>query len=327
MTITGTAAAINGALAGLSYAGAPDFNGAATLTVAVTNGAITDTDSVTINVAAVADIVPDTVATNEDTGLTANVLTGTSGATADSFEDSGRSVIAATQGANGSVSFTAAGAVTYTPNANYNGTDSFSYTVSAGGVTESTTVTVAVAAVNDAPVNTVPGAQAAMEDQPKVFSTANGNAVGVADVDGGSLTTTVTVGNGTLTAVAFAGATVSNNGSAAVTISGTAAAINGALDGLSYVSAADYNGADTLAIATSDASLADSDTVVLNIGVVVDIAPDLASTQSDIPVSINVLGNDSFADAARTITQVNGTAIAQAGPAVAVANGSGKSVV
>ncbi len=322
VTITGTAAAINGALDGLRYAGAPDFNGTDTLTLAVTNGAASDTDTVAISIAAVADIVADSVATNEDVALSVNVLTGTNGASADTFEDTGRSVTAVTQGAHGSVSFTAAGVLTYTPDAGYSGADSFSYTVSAGGGTESATVTVAVTAVNDAPVNTVPGVQAVTEDVPKVFSVANGNAISVADVDGGTLTTTVTVASGTLTAVSFAGATVSNNGSAAVTISGTAAAINGALDGLRYASVADYNGGDTLTLVSSDGSLGDSDTVALNVGAVADAAPDVASTQTNIAVTINVLGNDSFADAARTITRINGTAIVQAGPSVAVANGS-----
>ncbi|MGN5168230.1 Ig-like domain-containing protein, partial [Aeromonas hydrophila] len=41
-----------------------------------------------------------------------------------------------TQGANGSVSFDANGEVTYTPNANFHGADSFSYTVTSGGATE-----------------------------------------------------------------------------------------------------------------------------------------------------------------------------------------------
>ena len=56
-----------------------------------------------------------------------------------------------TQGAHGSVTFTATG-VSYTPAANYNGADSFTYTIGDGnGGTATATVSVTVTAVNDAP--------------------------------------------------------------------------------------------------------------------------------------------------------------------------------
>src|SRR5207244_141782 len=62
------------------------------------------------------------------------------------------SVTAATQGTHGSVAFTATG-VSYTPAANYNGPDSFTYTIGDGnGGTASATVTVTVTSVNDNPV-------------------------------------------------------------------------------------------------------------------------------------------------------------------------------
>ncbi|TOI52616.1 tandem-95 repeat protein, partial [Vibrio parahaemolyticus] len=54
--------------------------------------------------------------------------------------------------ANGTVSVNPNGSVTYTPNDNYHGTDSFTYIVTSGGVSESTTVSVDVTPVNDAPV-------------------------------------------------------------------------------------------------------------------------------------------------------------------------------
>jgi VCBS repeat-containing protein len=40
---------------------------------------------------------------------------------------------------------------TYTPNADYNGTDTFSYTITQGDKTSSADVTVTIEAVNDAP--------------------------------------------------------------------------------------------------------------------------------------------------------------------------------
>jgi hypothetical protein len=58
-----------------------------------------------------------------------------------------------------------------------------------------------VTAVNDAPVNTVPGAQSVDEDTDLVFSSGNGNALSVADVDAGSSNIEVTVSalSGTIT--------------------------------------------------------------------------------------------------------------------------------
>ena len=57
-------------------------------------------------------------------------------------------VTGVTDGTNGTVT-TDGTTVTYTPNADFNGTDSFTYTVTSGGVTETATVTVTVNAVAD----------------------------------------------------------------------------------------------------------------------------------------------------------------------------------
>ena len=57
-----------------------------------------------------------------------------------------------TQGVNGTVVDNGDGTVTYTPAADWNGVDTFTYTVSDGALTDTATVTVTVTAVNDAPV-------------------------------------------------------------------------------------------------------------------------------------------------------------------------------
>src|SRR5213078_3204986 len=117
----------------------------------VTSGGVTETATVNVTVNAAADIVADSLTTNEDTAITANLITGSNGASADNFE--GTPVLTSvTQGTHGSVTFLGSGAVTYTPTANYNGPDSFTYTVtSPAGVTETANVTVTVTAINDAP--------------------------------------------------------------------------------------------------------------------------------------------------------------------------------
>ena len=153
VTISGTAAQINAALAAITYKPVADFNGADTISVATSDGTTTTNSSVAISVAAVVDIVADVVMASEGTAVTFNPITGaneTSGA--DNFENAGRALTAVGTPQHGSVTFAADGSITYTPNTNYNGLDSFTYTVTSSGVTETSTITVNVAPVNDAAV-------------------------------------------------------------------------------------------------------------------------------------------------------------------------------
>ncbi len=120
--------------------------------ISIYDSSLSTTASVGITVSPVADVIDDTVTTNEDTAVTFNVLTGTNGAEADNFENAGRTVTSITQPANGSVTFAANGTMTYTPDGDFNGDDTLTYTVtSPAGITETATVTVTVVPVNDAP--------------------------------------------------------------------------------------------------------------------------------------------------------------------------------
>ncbi|MBT0027783.1 tandem-95 repeat protein, partial [Vibrio alginolyticus] len=98
--------------------------------------------------APVADIVADKATVVEDTPTIIKVLDN------DTFEGDDKVVsIDPNNGpANGTVSVNPDGSVTYTPTDNFHGTDSFTYIVTSGGVSESTTVNVDVTPVNDAPV-------------------------------------------------------------------------------------------------------------------------------------------------------------------------------
>ncbi|MEM1040019.1 MAG: Ig-like domain-containing protein, partial [Pseudomonadota bacterium] len=160
VTINGTAAQVNAALVGLTFTPSADYNtdtgGAITLGVSLDDGTDTVSNTVAITVTSQADITDDSITTNEDTAVTFNALTGVGGGTADSFENSGAIIRNVTQGATGTVGFTTSGELTYTPTANFNGVDTFTYTVTSpdgvGGETlETATVTVSVSPVNDAP--------------------------------------------------------------------------------------------------------------------------------------------------------------------------------
>ncbi|EHH1263411.1 tandem-95 repeat protein [Vibrio parahaemolyticus] len=126
-----------------------DWNGSETLTFTATDpSGESVSQTVNFTVAPVVDIVADKATVVEDTPTIIKVLGN------DTFEGDDKVVSLDTNNgpANGTVSVNPDGSVTYTPNDNYHGTDSFTYIVTSGGVSESTTVRVDVTPVNDAPV-------------------------------------------------------------------------------------------------------------------------------------------------------------------------------
>ncbi|EMR6828294.1 tandem-95 repeat protein [Vibrio parahaemolyticus] len=126
-----------------------DWNGSETLTFTATDpSGESVSQTVNFTVAPVADIVADKATVVEDTPTIIKVLGN------DTFEGTDKVVSLDTNNgpANGTVSVNPDGSVTYTPNDNYHGADSFTYIVTSGGVSESTTVNVDVTPVNDVPV-------------------------------------------------------------------------------------------------------------------------------------------------------------------------------
>ncbi|EHK0752602.1 tandem-95 repeat protein, partial [Vibrio parahaemolyticus] len=126
-----------------------DWNGKETITFTATDpSGESVSQTVNFTVAPVADIVADKATVVEGMPTIIKVLGN------DTFEGDDKVVSLDTNNgpANGTVSVNPDGSVTYTPNDNYYGADSFTYIVTSGGVSESTTVSVDVTPVNDAPV-------------------------------------------------------------------------------------------------------------------------------------------------------------------------------
>jgi hypothetical protein len=127
----------------------------------------------------------------------------------------------------------------------------FDGTIGSGAASRSMTIT----AVDDPPVNGVPGLQTTPQDVAVIFSTVNGNMISVADPDAGSapVQVTLTVPNGILNLGSTSGLTnVTGNQSASITFEGSLAAINQALNGLSLAPPAGFQGSTTLTITTDD---------------------------------------------------------------------------
>ncbi|HIF5595413.1 TPA: tandem-95 repeat protein, partial [Vibrio parahaemolyticus] len=124
-----------------------DWNGSETLTFTATDpSGESVSQTVDFTVAPVVDIKADSTNVVEDTPTIINVLGN------DTFEGKDKvvSLDAENGPKNGTVTVNNDGTVTYTPDDNYVGKDTFTYVVTSGGVSESTTVNVDVTPVNDA---------------------------------------------------------------------------------------------------------------------------------------------------------------------------------
>ena len=249
----------------VTYTPDPDWNGVDTFTYTVSDGALTDTTMVTVTVAAVNDApvaVDDSDSIAEDGSSTVNVLANDSDVEGDTL-----TMQSVTQGSNGSVVDNGDGTVTYTPNPDWNGVDTFTYTVSDGALTDTAMVTVTVTAVNDAPV-AVDDSDGILEDGSSTVDVLANDS----DVEGDTLTIqSVTQGSN---------GSVVDNGDGTVT----------------YAPAPGWNGADSYTYTVSDGALTDTATVTVAVGAVNDppvAFDDSDSISEDGTSTVDVLANDS----------------------------------
>ena len=108
------------------------------------------------------------------------------------------------------------------------------------------------------------------------FSFTGANTISVSDADDDLSTTKLTVSNGSLSLSIAGGATISagKNNSNTLTLSGTQTQINAALATLTYQSAPNYYGSDTLNILSTDALVATGSNDVAITVTAVNEAPD-----------------------------------------------------
>jgi len=286
--------------------------------VVVYDGAIgaanaSNTAIATINVVAVNDApinsLPASYTTNEDTsvklsGLSVTDVDAASGTMTVTLGVASGTITAATAGSvtvtgSGTSSVQLSGTLaninaylanatnqpTYVPVANANGTVTLTMTTNDGGNTgtggalaDVDIININITAVNDAPVNTLPASYTTNEDTSVKLS-----GLSVADVDAASGTMTVTLGvaSGTITAASAGGVTITGSGTGSVVLSGTLANINAYLANVTnqptYVPVANANGVVTLTMTTNDGGntgiggpLTDVDTRTINIAAVND---------------------------------------------------------
>src|SRR6185369_14090798 len=193
----------------VNFTVAPNTTGAArvgTLTVAGRTVTITQDAAPTAN--------NDTATTNEDTPVDVNVLVNDVEPDGDTL-----SVISVTQGANGAVLINPNKTVHYSPNLNFFGSDSFTYTIDDGHGGQSTaTVNVTVNAVNDAPTFTINSLSQTVQYSDPITTVT----VSVSDVDDATADLTLTI----LSSIP-AGLTVTPTGVGSFTISGNPTVVAG----------------------------------------------------------------------------------------------------
>ena len=125
--------------------------------------------------------IADSASTSEDTAVTINVVAN------DSYVTTAPVSITTSNGTNGTTTIAESSPeqIVYTPDADYNGTDTFSYTITQGEKTSSADVTLTIEAVNDAPTIDIASTIQVAENQTAVTT------VSVSDVDEDELTLTL----------------------------------------------------------------------------------------------------------------------------------------
>jgi len=269
---------------GLSGTGAnrtytPDLNyfGSDSFTFKVNDGVNdSNTSTVTItvnNVEDAPDAVDDTPTIAEDSG--ANVINVLGNDT--DVDNDTLTVTAVTQGSHGSVANNGT-SVSYTPNSNFFGTDTFTYTISDGhGGTDTATVNVTITNVNDAPVatndNYVTNSNTTLNvAAPGVLSNDN-------DIDGPSLSAVYVAASGP----SHGTLSLSGNGS----FSYAPSANYSGPDSFSYRA---FDGSDYSNVATVTITVNDTVAPTLNSTLAINL---LTSTNSDlINVGLNATATD-----------------------------------
>ncbi len=259
----------------VSYLPNADFSGTDSFTYIAGDGnGGADGALVTVVVGAVNDsplAVNDSGSTDEDNPITVDVLTNDSDPEGDPITISSLS-----QPANGTAVNNGDGTINYTPNLNFNGSDSFSYTISDGnGGLSDALVTITINTINDPPVAVEDLNNSVEEDSSSVINVV----VNDYDVDGTL----------DLNSIAVIGAP--SNGSLADNGDGT----------ITYTPDPEYHGADLFSYTINDNDGAVSNVVNVEIDVVsVNDAPvalnDTTATNEENPLIINVLSNDSDLD-------------------------------
>jgi VCBS repeat-containing protein len=259
-----------------SYSPNANYNGPDTFTITANDGKGGSVSvSVSVTVTPVNDAPTatdaDPVSVDEDGTLTGQITTVTD------LDGDALTFSVTQQAANGIVTITNAttGAYSYSPNTNYNGTDTFTITAIDGkGGTVAVPIIVTIMELNDAPTSTVAAPASVDED-----GALTGQITTVTDVDGDALTYSVTQ--------------EAANGNVMITDTATGS--------YSYSPNVNYNGSDTFTITASDGN---GGSVSVPVSVTVTPVNDAPTATDAEPVSVDEDGT--LTGQMSTVTDVDG---------------------
>ncbi|WP_305818454.1 retention module-containing protein [Photobacterium leiognathi] len=301
---------------GMTFVPSDNYHGDVTVPYTITDGDKTATSTVTIHVTPVNDAPvanPDSFTTGEDTSITVDLTKNDSDVDGDKLtvkEINGTSLTGGEQTVvvdNGKIVIAHDGGMTFVPSDNYHGDVTVPYTITDGDKTATSTVTIHVTPVNDAPVA-----------NPDSFTTDEDTSITVdlikndSDVDGDKLTvkeingTSLTGGEQTV---------VVDNGKIVIGHDG----------GMTFVPNKDYNGTVDVNYTITDGDKSASSTATIHVTPVNDAPvanPDSVTTDEDTSITVDLIENDSDVDGDKlTVKEINGTPLTGGEQTVVVDNG------
>nr|CRH05300.1 protein of unknown function [Candidatus Magnetococcus massalia] len=270
VVLSGTSSQINTALDGVSYQGNSYYSGSDQLDLLLSDGGngseisgsdvLEVSESIAITITPVInapEVVFDSLDLDEDGSITfseSELLANDS-----NIEDPSAGLTITSMGlpSQGALESMGSGAYRYTPDANANGSDSFTYTVDDGnGGTAMGSVTVTINAQNDAPVLDLTGVPALELENGATIALAG---ISLDDVDGDEVdgaTLQLTIQSSAAdSAITLTGASsslvLSGEGSDRVIVTGTLSDLKAAVNYLSYTAGSSI-GSDTLSLSLND---------------------------------------------------------------------------
>ncbi|WP_369686292.1 tandem-95 repeat protein [Photobacterium leiognathi] len=290
---------------GMTFVPSDNYHGDVTVPYTITDGDKTATSTVTIHVTPINDAPvanPDSFTTDEDTSITVNLTKNDSDVDGDKLtvkEINGTPLTGGEQTVvvdNGKIVIAHDGGMTFVPSDNYHGDVTVPYTITDGDKTATSTVTIHVTPINDAPVANPDSFTTDEDTSITVDLTKNDH-----DVDGDKLT--VKEINGTTVTPGHEQTIVVDNGKIVIADDG----------GMTFIPSDNYHGDVTVPYTITDGDKSATSTVTIHVTPVNDAPvamPEEVTTDEDTSITVDLTKNDSDVDGDKvTVKEINGTPV------------------